>query len=148
MDLDNFTEAEKLYIDALNLNLYVRCPVYQDMVQFAYDGAGNATMGEELRKLLNWYCRSFKPAILAHDIDFSLGEGTREDFYQANERLEANCIKCADAKYKWYNPLRYLARHKAKAIRAVCDKFGWCSYLRAIEEMKKFLNESDNKTEK
>ena len=148
MDLDKFTDAVKLYNEAQCLFLKIRYDVSDDIIRFADDGAGNATMGEELRKLLNWYCRSFKPAILAHDIDFLLGEGTREDFYQANERLEKNCIRCADAKYEWYNPLRYLARHKAKVIRAVCDNFGWCSYLRAIEEMKKFLNESDNKTEK
>lgn len=141
-------DALNLYIDALQLRLKIRRYVTDEMLQFAYDGAGNATMGEELRNLLSWYCRSFKPAILAHDIDFSLGDGTRDDFYQANERLEWNCIKCANAKYGWYNPLRYIARHKAKVIRAVCDNFGWCSYLRAIEEMKKFLNESDNKTEK
>lgn len=105
-----------------------------------FNGVGPTALPEKYRKKLTKRSKYILPAVFVHDTDFAHGNGTKEDFHQANRRLAKNGRKCADARFKWYNPMRYLVRLQAHTYAKICDAFGWESYLKAIEETKRLSN--------
>lgn len=107
-----------------------------DAMRF-FNGVGPSWMPEKYRKKLNKYSKTIMPAVFVHDNDYANGDGTMFDFLLANKRLHSNGVKCADIAHKWYNPMRYIVRHQAKAFAKLCDTFGLPAYLAAIQETKR-----------
>lgn len=118
------------------------CPhgVSLDDAARIFNGVGPSAMPEKYRRRLSKCSKYILPAVFIHDIDCAEGDGTKEDFHRANRRLAKNGRKCADARFKWYNPLRYFVRLQAYTYAKICDAFGWDSYLKAIEETKSLTN--------
>lgn len=112
------------------------CPHKIDVFAAAeiYNGVGAMWMPERIRKALDRLSDTLLPAVLIHDIDYALGDGTLLDFQNANNRLAENGCKCADAEYPWWNPMRYIVRHQAHAYAKVCKLFGLIAYEMAIAE--------------
>ena len=133
-------DAVKLYNEALSLGLDIRSDVPADELYRIYNGVGASWMKEEWRRCLDGMFEEILPAVEGHDIDFAYGDGTYGDFLAANERLEKNGRICADAKFPWWRPKRYIVRRKARLCRKVCDAFGWSAYLAAVEETKQHNN--------
>jgi hypothetical protein len=106
-----------------------------------FNGVGPSWMPEKYRKKLNKYSKTIMPAVFVHDNDYANGDGTMLDFQLANRRLHSNGVKCADIRYAWYNPMRYIVRHQAKVFSKLCDTFGLSAYLQAIEETKQHNKE-------
>ena len=106
-------------------------------IESIYNGVGAEWMPEKLRKVLDKLSETLLPAVLVHDFDYYFGDGTLLDFQLANNRLYANGRKCADAKFAWYHPKRYLVRRQARAYSRLCNLFGLPAYLHAVEARKK-----------
>lgn len=105
-----------------------------------FNGVGPSWMPENYRNKLNKYSKTIMPAVFVHDNDYANGDGTMLDFRLANKRLHSNGVKCADIAHKWYNPMRYIVRHQAKAFAKLCDTFGLPAYHAAIQETKEHKN--------
>ena len=70
-----------------------------------------------------------------HDCRFAYdNDGTEAKFRAANDELERNCVIIADETYAWYNPLRYWARLKGRAIAAACRIGGWSAWRKAYKK--------------
>lgn len=95
----------------------------------AYNGIGPAWFPEPLRKAVDKLDPVLRPIALPHDCRFTYGDGSREWFDNANDELEANGLKIADAEYRWYNPWRYVTRFRAHAYANACRIFGWDAYV-------------------
>lgn len=100
------------------------------------NGIGPDFFADELRKFIDDLHPTLRPAAMVHDLDFYLGKGTWEDFTAANDRLAVNGIICANERYKFYDPRRYLVQRSARRFAALCQMFGWKAYLAAIEQRK------------
>jgi hypothetical protein len=129
-------DAVKLYNEALGLGLDIRSNVPANELYRIYNGVGASWMKERWRRCLDGVFDEILPAVLGHDLDYAYCDGTYEDFLAANARLEKNGLICADAKFPWWRPRRYLVRRKARLCRKVCDTFGWLAYLAAFKETK------------
>lgn len=99
-----------------------------DLVVKAYNGLGPSWFPSPLRKAIDKLDPVLKPIALPHDCRFSYGDGSKRWFDMANDELEANGLKIANFRYKWYNPWRYVVRSRARAYAATCRTFGWLAY--------------------
>ena len=115
-----------------------------ERVARACNGIGPESWPEEARAVLNRWLGTFDVCADDHDCRFEYdNDGSDVKFRQANDELERNCLIVADAKYRWYNPLRYIARRKGRLMAQACRDFGWRAWRAAWERnQKKKGNES------
>ena len=73
------------------------------------------------------------PAFI-HDVEWYEADGTREHFTATNDRFAANGEIVAKARYRWYDPRRYLAIRRAARLARYCQAFGWSQYRECAEE--------------
>lgn len=101
-------------------------------VAAACNGIGPEWLPEALReKLSKWLALFILPADI-HDCRFSYcNDGTELGFWSANNELGRNCLLVADARYAWYNPVRYLARRGGRLVAAACQRYGWSAWRQA-----------------
>lgn len=97
----------------------------------AYNGIGPESFHPILRKAVDHLAPDLRPIALIHDVRFTYGDGSRAWFDRANDELEANGLSLANQKYRWYNPMRYITRARARTYAALCRNFGWDAYLKA-----------------
>ena len=100
-------------------------------VQHCCNGIGAAWMPESSRKLLNKRFPVLQTAAMIHDVRYSHGLGTDQDFHQANEELYENGIILACNKFGWWNPVRYIVIYDARRLARVCNIFGRKAYYDA-----------------
>lgn len=129
-------EAKEAYSTAIALGLDVRLGLTDEQVELIYNGTGAEWMPEGLRTQIDRFSETLQPAVCAHDIRYYFGDGTYGDFCRANDELVTNGRICADARYAWYNPMRYIVRRQAKIFSRICERFGWSAYIDAIKERK------------
>ena len=101
----------------------------------ACNGIGPEKMPEKwCRKFDDWLWL-FRIPCRGHDCRFTYdNDGTEAKFRAANDELERNCLIMADAMYAWYNPLRYLWRHRAHVMAWMCREFGWDAWRDAYKK--------------
>ena len=104
-----------------------------DALAAEYNGIGPEFLPDELREKVTRFLALFEPAALIHDLRYSAGNGTREDFETANMEFHANCLTLARAKYPWWRFVsRRVAEKTAFALyKAVSSYFGWVAYRKA-----------------
>ena len=119
--------AIRLHLDGSQHLAYI--PL--DVLAASYNGTGPEFLPQKLRDLLDGACRPFLPAVMIHDVDFTLSDGSKESFWQANNRLLINCITCALDAYPWTSWRRYVLVAEAFLIYRACAKFGWIAWRMA-----------------
>lgn len=131
--------AIRLHLDGSQHLAYL--PI--DVLAASYNGTGPEFLPQKLRDLLDGACRPFLPAVMIHDVDFTLSDGSEESFKQANTRLLSNCITCAMAAHPWTSWKRYSLILQAWAMyRAVSHpQFGWTAWIQAYNKRKEKTNE-------
>ena len=145
-ELEKLAVASALLLAAKEMGLEMRYHLPVEEVARIYNGVGPEWMGEELRAKADKLSQTLLPAVMIHDVDYEYGTGTVLDFQFANRRLEANGRKCADYRYAWYNPMRYIVRAQARAYAKACDLVGLPAYVAAVEKNKHTHNhETENK---
>lgn len=98
-------------------------------IRAAYNGIGPKWLGEDKRKKLGKWLKAYTVPCVIHDCRFTYdNDGSDAKFRQANDELERNCVIVADANYAWYNPFRYWARAKGRAIAQACRILGWSAW--------------------
>ena len=106
-----------------------------EKVAAACNGAGPDRWPERARKKLTKWLWLFKTCFDIHDCEFEYGnDGSRGGFDRANDNLEINCRIACDSEYRWYNPMRYVARLAAGVVVDACRKFGWEDWVKAYEK--------------
>ena len=131
---DNYTEltdirdaAIRLHLDGSQFLAYL--PI--EVLASSYNGTGPEFLPQRIRDLLDGACRPFLPAVMIHDVDFTLSDGSKESFRQANNRLLVNCITCALEAYPWNSWRRYVLIAEAFLLYRACAKFGWIAWRMA-----------------
>jgi hypothetical protein len=137
--------ASEAYYKAIELGIKVPRDIPLVEICRVYNGIGPEWMAGWMRKCLDFFFEVFLPAVWMHDYRYAHGDGTLKDFMDANRELGENCRICADAKYGWYNPLRYAAHWVGNKFAKVCDISGLPAYIAAIEETNKHKNNKENK---
>ena len=136
----NKPDLAEIYYKAVIYQLDFPHKVDADEMHRIYNGVGAEWMPDAMRNFLDGISVVLLPAVLIHDIDYEYGNGTLLDFQMASKRLEENGIKCADAEYAWYHPMRYVVRRQAKLYRKICDFVGLEAYMSAVEQSQKNKN--------
>jgi len=104
-------------------------------IRAAYNGIGPEWMDEDKRKKLSRWLKEYTIACVIHDCRFQYdNDGTDAKFRAANDELERNCIIIADATYAWWNPVRYWARLKGRAIATACRIGGRSAWRKAYKK--------------
>lgn len=113
-----------------------------ERISRACNGCGPEWMSQSMRDILTAILDLFSPAFCIHDCRFAYdNNGTRGAFDAANEELLLNCMILADDRYGWYDPRRYIWRHRARIVFVACRDFGWSAWRDAYgETQKKGLN--------
>lgn len=107
-------------------------------VRRSCNGIGPEKMPKKWRVRLDNWLWLFKDPCRCHDCRFTFdNDGSEAKFRAANDELGRNCLIMADSEYAWYNPLRYVWRHRAKGVAWVCQTFGWESWRDAYVKAKK-----------
>ena len=88
------------------------------------NGIGAEWFPEKVRKIISAINPSFEASALLHDLMYHIDYG----FDKSNELLKINGKIEAKAEYSWYNPIRYIALHRAKVFSRLCQKFGKNAY--------------------
>lgn len=106
-----------------------------EKVASACNGAGPDRWPERARRKLTKWLWLFKTCFDIHDCEFAFdNDGSRDGFDRANDDLELNCKIAADHEYKWYNPMRYVARLAAGVIVDACREFGFDDWIAAYKK--------------
>lgn len=92
-------------------------------IEHAYNGIGPDRFPKLLRDALCILNPVILPAVLIHDLEFTLG-GTIEDFHAANSNLRSNGKLIIRAHYGILNPFRYILSHRMTVFYRLCEKFG------------------------
>lgn len=101
-----------------------------DVVAREYNGIGPEYLPADLRDKITSWLGVFEPAALIHDLRNYNSDGMAKAFHYANDEFLANCLKCAAAKYAWWNLKRYRAYAVAKLLyRFVDGPFGWKAWM-------------------
>lgn len=107
-----------------------------EIVKRVCNGIGPSWFPDELRHVIDKLHPALRPVADIHDMAYYNGDGTYEDFTKANMAFAANGCTVADFRYGWYDPRRYIARHNARKIAAMCQVAGKPAYRNAIRERK------------
>lgn len=91
------------------------------------NGIGAEWMPESARKLISSLNPTLVLAADIHDIRYELG-GTEADRESADREMLENGCKLADARYSWYNPLRYYVRWKVRKFYKILRAFGHLAF--------------------
>ena len=137
----NYPELEDIRDDAIRLRLIgyallVYMPL--EVLASAYNGTGPEFLPQKIRDKLDAVCRPFLPAVMIHDVDYTMSDGSRRSFRIANLHLLLNFITCANKAYPWNNWRRYALYLQAWVMyRAVSNpKFGWVAWIQACNKNK------------
>ena len=105
-----------------------------DLLAAAYNGTGPEFLLAPIRAKLDSAARPFLPAVMVHDVDFTLSDGTVGSFRSANRRLFVNCILCALDAHPWHSWRRYALILEAWALYRACTQFGWIAWRLAYNK--------------
>ena len=125
-------EVERLGL--LGMESVISMPI-EDLAD-AYNGTGPEFLPQRIRQKLDEICRPFLPAVMVHDVDFTLSDGSSRSFLIANLHLFCNCIICACDSHPWYSWRRYVLILEAWTIYRACTKFGWIAWIQAYNKTK------------
>ena len=133
----NYPELEDIRAAAIRLHLIgsqwlAYMPI--DVLAASYNGTGPEFLPDPIRAKLDAACRPFLPAVMLHDVDYSLSDASVGSFRAANRRLLINCIICANSAYPWTSWRRYALYIEAWAIYRACSKFGWVAWIQAYNK--------------
>lgn len=107
-----------------------------DMAIAICNGVGPESFPSSLRSMIDLTHPYMITASIIHDLRYYYGKGTVFDFIDSNLDFMDNTIVVSDSIYGMINPMRYLARRRARQFRELLDRFGWDAYTKAIEERK------------
>ena len=100
------------------------------------NGVGPESFPSSLRSMIDLTHPYMITASIIHDLRYYYGDGTVLDFIHSNNEFMVNSTTVSDNMYGRLNPMRYLARRRARQFRELLDRFGWDAYTKAIEERK------------
>ena len=100
------------------------------------NGVGPENFPSSLRSMIDLMHPYMITASIIHDLRYYYGKGTVFDFIDSNLEFMDNTIVVADNMYGRLNPMRYLARRRARQFRELLDRFGWDAYVASIMERK------------
>lgn len=131
-------DLQHKYEVAVNLGLSGAELLGDPRAQKACNGIGAEWMWDNLRELIGLFNPTLALAADIHDMRYELGgdEATRE---AADNEFLKNAIICADAEYRWFNPLRYRVRKQARKFYLILRVFGKYAWINA-EERRKHTN--------
>lgn len=116
-------ELQRRYEIAVNLGLSGAELLKDPIAQSACNGIGAEWMWDNLRKLIGKFNPTLALPADIHDVRFEIG-GDEADREAADREFLANARICADAKYAWWNPLRYRVRKQAGKFYLILRVFG------------------------
>lgn len=102
----------------------------------AFNGCGPDSLPDYARQVLDNATAVFAPAVMVHDVDFTLSDGLKAAFDAANFRLLINCAKCALDAEPWTSWKRYALLAESLSIYLACARFGWSAWLAAYNKNK------------
>ena len=100
------------------------------------NGVGPESFPSSLRSMIDLTHPYMITASIIHDLRYYYGKGTVFDFIDSNLDFMDNTIVVSDNMYGMINPMRHLARRRARQFRELLDRFGWDAYVTAIMERK------------
>ena len=103
-----------------------------DMAIEICNGVGPESFPSSLRSMIDLTHPYMITASIIHDLRYYYGKGTVFDFIDSNLDFMDNTIVVADNMYGRLNPMRYLARRRARQFRELLDRFGCDAYVAAI----------------
>lgn len=101
-----------------------------------YNGIGPEAFPEMLRSLLDSLNPTLEPCALIHDVEWHESDGTEASWEASNKRFDTNGRILANAEYGWWNPYRYIVRHRAGVFADACGtSVGWAGWLACHEQV-------------
>lgn len=106
------------------------------------NGIGPDAFPHWLRSMTTGLFRVFLPAADVHDIEYTYGDGTREQWHEANRRFKGNCEACLQDEIRGLHWWQILQR---RALRNEADflffevetEIAYQSYLAACNRRKR-----------
>ena len=122
--------AERLGLGSASLLKYLP----EKELDHICNGIGPSWFPTTIREMVTKLHKSLAIAADIHDLRYWNGQGTAEDFRDANKEFLENGIKLANHFYGWYDPRRYLARASARNFFELLEIGGRIAYNKAIAD--------------
>ncbi|MFI3290642.1 MAG: hypothetical protein R3Y46_02050 [Opitutales bacterium] len=100
--------------------------------QSQFNGTGADSMSDSQRKILSFMLK-LRETVGMHDLDYYLSDGTLRGWKWADTRFYENGRIEIRARWKVYNPYRYLMFVKLRIAKYLLDKAGATAYKSAYE---------------
>jgi hypothetical protein len=91
------------------------------------NGIGPEFFPEKFRKIITWIFKYLEATAFLHDAEYQAQVG----FSLANTHFYNNGMKEVDAKFAWYDPRRYVGRHRVRQFYWILETFGIRAYNEA-----------------
>ena len=91
------------------------------------NGIGAEWMPDSARKLISSLNPTLVLAADIHDLRYDTG-GTSKERKWADREMLKNGYRLAEARYSWYNPLRYWVKHKMRRFYKILRAFGFLAW--------------------
>lgn len=128
--MGKFTRAqiEQAFNEAKRLRLW-NAELLEDFDRAAdvCNGIGAEWMPPLMRTLADALSPVMVIPSMIHDLEYANG-GDDHDRLSADVAFHSNTLFCIDAKYSWYNPLRYIARYRAGRYYDYLRAFGGLAF--------------------
>lgn len=105
-----------------------------DVLAAAYNGTGPEFLPRSIRDKLDAVCRPFLPAVMIHDVDYAMSDGSRHSFRAANQHLLWNCLTCACDAHPWTSWRRYALILEAWLLFRAVRNLGWIAWIQAYNK--------------
>lgn len=92
------------------------------------NGIGAEFQSLRSRKILTKLMYFAEASALIHDWQYSQSNGKQKQQKDADNLFLINCYAEINSTYKWYNPLRWLAKAIATIVHTILFKFGFIAY--------------------
>ena len=100
---------------------------YRERAQRVCNGIGAEWMPDAARKLISGLNPTLVLAADIHDLRYEIG-GTEKERKAADDEMLENGCKLAEARYGWYNPLRYYVKWKMRKFYKILRAFGFLAW--------------------
>jgi hypothetical protein len=91
------------------------------------NGIGPEFFPEKFRKIITGIFKYLEATAFLHDAEYQAQVG----FSLANTHFYNNGMKEVDAKFAWYDPRRYVGRHRVRQFTLALQLFGIRAYYNA-----------------
>ncbi|MDD4817285.1 MAG: hypothetical protein PHI85_04880 [Victivallaceae bacterium] len=97
-------------------------------LRYIYNGIGPDSFPVWLRDIVSALHPSLAVVAFIHDVEWHETDYQSATFAASNDRFKRNGYRVAAARFRWYDPRRWIVMNQARRFGNLCQTFGWSAW--------------------